>query len=58
MKESNNLAYNVAMNLPVRVILRNTKEQFMKESNNFAYNAAMNVPDQVILHNIKEQFNL
>ena len=52
MKESNLLVDNVAMILPVRVILQNTEVQFMKESNILADNVANNLLNRVVLKNI------
>ena len=43
MKESNTLAGNVFIKLVQRIVLMNTKGQYMKESNTLANNAAFNL---------------
>ena len=54
MKESNTLADSAAVNLLQKVILPNTKVQYMRESNTLAVNAANNLLLRYILLDTRE----
>ena len=55
MKESNFLADNVAKNLLIRIILKDTEEQFMKEPN-FLVDNVTRISLRVIFQSTEEQF--